>query len=1299
MPATGRTVQLKSSISEPELTGAVAAAMPEKSGSAPCLAASRIAHALPVEVRSGVDCTSALSGASLSEALPQKQCISYLEFNRHFLQRELRLSDVRGCNHMTLTLPELMEALAQTRVTLKGSSVNHWRDSDWSRDIDLLLQVGQGEDCTAVIQRLNQYLKGKCDGRWTLNEKVVDTGRTRFHKVQLGFPREGCYRIDLVVAESMEVKFDVLQASSEIEIDLTRRSVILKKLDNPEVLGWLQSHRLLCFHPDMSGGLGRLSIYCQKGARYLLQPGMLERFIEDVEPNECAALVVRQCRSLGGEPENTQRKFWALVVAAAFKEPEAAGPMLESMRSWMRLQASDEIPLALQLPEGLANLQTGVRVGADILNDMRTWLCQSNHLGALTQDIFADVLGVEVVPLPVLMDALDDLPAALDHHSLTLVHGIRPALAHWQAQSENAERVPESMRLRLLEHCGFMEQLPLRQCLLWLKQQPDLMQPDVRKKFEHLFNGVMMSSTSMLDVNEEKGGIWRNSMIRVIEVLDQLYPPDKSPCNHAGIRVIANALQTCRLVMVMPELELMTQQAHTLNTAEAAVLLCTMGGLLQRLAVECFESDATLSDDLSLFAKYLGPMFENLTQLQCRWTMERGVAWFKTADPKADGINWGWDAQQQKLLCLRKAEAGRSLISNTSGVSTYSDSFDKNHLPDRACTLVIRDGVAAHLTKLPGSQLWACSLSWKVCEWRNPSIKKWLDVSGLRGEPKDFSLDVNNPLMLSVEGNFKAQILTANAGEFEAVLLDTLQDAVFELKVPGSTQFLGLEIGNCLPQRLLLQGACRDPNWHVVADLTGATGNSLAERLDSAYQGLADVDLINVSAPNPVSMATKVFHMPMEWPTGRLIGEGRFVDRIHGYTYEGMIDHMSLVAPGVLTLHKVPGRWALPSTLNGQDIPHPFVEFIALFLYQNVEQLDRVKFDAMEVGCGRNLPEDFKGFINFEMPGTRIRAYVDGDRVAGEICLQGNTENDWEIHMGQFLRVKPNECEHPGLIAAGLTRQIFTLPWGLHLMPHGKCGRVLVDKANPAHQPSIRSSAFFAGYRVDLDVPLQKAVSESDNRLKLPVFSGAAEPDKLWIPAAGPWTQIQVEMTANHSEDRILFMSEVGEYGMTQRVVGAGYNRDWCTSEIVGPKTAKLTLELEFGIQYRGMARAHEDKLYPVPFGQITLNGIRYVMLKGVHPPLDQFALTGQNLRAYLGAFTKMYESQVKNAPLSASEFVETVANGSFYLTGAPVRRSVADNILRQKELLRLNHLAKDFQTMQLDSEGRGHANRSRRKK
>lgn len=1282
MPTTGSISGLKGSISEPHFElGNAPVSMPEKSASAPCLAASQIARDLPAVALPAAASPVHGGGVAIRDAVGQKQSISYAVFNRQFLQQTLTLSDARGRNHLTLTLPELMNALEQTRFTLKGSSVNHWKTTDPSRDIDLLLMLEQDSDRPNLIRLLREFLQSKAAGSWTLNEKVVDAGRNQFHKVQLGFPREGCHRIDLVIAQSMDVKFDVLQASSEIEIDLTRKSVILKKLDNPDVLSWLQKHRLLCFHPDMTGGLGRLSIYCQKGSRYLLQPGMLERFVRDSEPTECVSLVQRQFKRLGDVPVDAQKKLWTVLVdAALMEEEEASGSMLEAMRGWMRQESVQAIPAALEDPAGLNALKTGVRVGADILEYMGLWLGKSPCLREVTFQIFAEALGVELVPLPVLMDALDDLPAALGHQSLTLVHGIAPALTYWTEHADKSDSVDEDMRLRLDDHYQCLQQLPLRQCLLWLKKQPDLMKSEVRQQFEHLFTGVLASSTSMVGVNEEKGGWWRAAMIRIIETLDQVYPPERSLSNHAGIRVIANALQKCRLVMVMPEIGLMTREAHSLNRPEAAVLLCTMGGILQRLAVEHFESECMLTEGLSQLAMYLGPMFESLPQLQSRWAMERGVAWFKTSDPKADGIDWGWNAQQQKLIFLKKSESGRSLIFNCAGVTGYAESFDKNHFPDRSCTLAIRDGVVAKFIKLAGSSQWSGALTWPLPEWNNSSIKKWFDVSSAHSEPPDFSLPRYRKLVFSMRGNFHCDVLAASACEFEEALLNRFEDGLLDLRESGSGQYLQLEIGGGSPLRLVLAGACSDPMWHAVADLSAAQGANLPERLDSAFEGLGEVDLINVPPPNPVAIASKYFHVPMNWATGQTEGMGYFEDRTHGYTYKGMIKQMSLVGPGELTLKKLPGRWAMPSSLDGQIIPHPFVEFIALFLIQNSHQLNRFNMDVMEVGAGRDLPDDFVGFINFEVPGSRVRAYVDGPLLVGEICRQGADENTWEIDMGRFLRVNALEPEHEGLLEAGLTRHTFDMPWGLHLMPHGRLSRVSVDRAQSTQLPSLHSLAFFAGYQVDLNPGMQKIISNPDCKLRLPGGENAAT-DEVWIPANGPWRQIQVDLTADPMQDRILFISEVGKHQLTRRTVGASFNGEWCSCEPLSTQLAKLTVELNYGIQYFGMGRTHKGKFVPVPFGQIKLDGIKYVMLKGSYPAIDSFASTGKNFETFKATFATMYESQVQKPAVTAQQYLDLLADCSARLLKAIANPDAVENMLcRMQELQRLEALGQDFQ-------------------
>ncbi len=1197
--------------------------------------ASALAAQLPQAVVQST--VNSLRNLSFDRSDAHKQALSYREFDRVFLQRPLNIASSHGGQTLSFSVAELLQALGVNKASLKGSSVNHWKNGDWTRDIDLLINTKVcGKNRDALVAALKAYLQQGGKARYTLSERTVNKGLSQFYKVQIGFPKEGGYRIDLVIADSMDVKFDVLQASSEIEFDTASRAATLKQLDRPPVLDWLREHKLLCFHPEMTGGLERLSIYCQKGSHYLLQPEVLEKFVADAEPADMANVLMRQFGNLKNLSPAAQQKLWQMLVGVLMEQPSEAPHLLNYLAQWSGVDTLAQLPAALNDPSRIARLGNGYNIGADIRDTLKQWLLESPQASRLVQQVFEQLLDVQVVPLPTLLTALKALPPELDYQSPTLAHGVLPAVEYWLGQDISADN-----RQQLQNDAAELKQLPLRQCMHWLKQNPDFGLLENRQHFVYLLKGVIDSSGSGVSMGPVSGSI-NEPLMRVIQVLQG------TRAGRTGLRLVCNALQKSRLRLESPtldELRGICSKDNTASPSNKLLLLCVLGASIQRLAEQKFRfllSDASLHKA----AQCIEALFKHWPDVKQHFYMERGIAWFKTSDPKADGIHWAWDPTFRRLLVLDKDVQGNRLIAHCDGVDSHILNFNKNFQPVADYILVAGDYPPVDVAFDEQEKEWSIHADWPVAVWKTGCAKAWIkemcSVHSLFREGKA------NPEAFNVSllAEFQERIPVASAQYFEQAIFEQISKGTMRLKTSNHRQTVSLMIAGGKPMSFSLSHHEDNPYRRLHFMIPDLPGETFYDRIDVQREYLDNALVNDIPEAIPNEHVKPTFSAPYHEASGKLMGLGFCQSADHSIFFKGLIVGDQMMGPGTVRFDSNFSEIELPASLNNKVIPMGLLELMELIDVQNPDLRYTLRYDEVRMGEGVALPADYEGFVHFEGDSYQMRGYVFKQVFVGECAVK--TE-DWSIRTGRHWMV-PAEAGALGSSVvhdAGLRSKFIDLPWGLRLLSHGFVCDVQSDSPTYVKNPQPRTNLFFKGHelRLDRDTLTQHALNMRQLKISPP-----KTPIVLRLAAGGPgeWRSIQIMFTPNEKEDRIVFSSEIAGSRTPKRILVVAGEGRWVQLRYVSPLLFSTHVVLGGGFHYKGMLMSKGEMWYPLPVGELGMSGVRWLLLKGIGQNLDgllegppvgdaKINLAMQELNGLLGQ---------ANSPLTAQEYVRQLSSG-----------------------------------------------------
>lgn len=1188
------------------------------------------------------------SSQSLGGLDSQAQALQYKSFENTFLRRPLKLASMGGRAHIQISILDLLNALGISKASLKGSNVDHWKTDQWQRDIDLLIPVS---DCSqskeALLAALAQCAPEERHSAFLLNERKVDQGGSTFYKVQLGHSIHGHHRVDLVFAEKMDFKFDVLQASSEIEFNTQRRSASLTRVERASVLNWLKQYGLLFFNPGILGGVGRLSIYCSKGVTQLLQPQLLQHFVEDAEPRELSDFVQRQFQSLEKMGGRQQQAFWlalaeCLIIQVENHENESDGDhqtiqqashLIESLLGWGRVKTpADLLSQLKQDPEFYKRLSTGKQCGCDIRDYMKVWLPASaenspSTLRYLTSKLFMDVLGVRMVPPELLLSALSDLPLDIESNSPTLMHGILPALEH--LKTSGLSGLEQESALQLERHLQELRHLPHKRCLDWLKHRPDLSVVENRMVLQQ----HLMACVEHISLPNESGSS-NELLFKIILDIEKCAGLKKSNRNYS---LIFDVFQNSSLDLILPDVNTIPDfdADPCLSLKDALLIFCKVGAVVQRMAVERFAGKPS-GGSIGAVSDLLRKLFDANTELGSRFAFDKKkLIWFKSEEPSQNQLDWAWDHGSSRVVLVDKHALANQVINWSDGVESHGMSWNSDYRPDADHSISADGYPPMHLAANPHTLVWHCHAPWKVKDWQSVPVKAYIKImldhyQRLFGELSASTQMKLPEADLTLNTPYPDNMPNLRGPEFETSIVNHLSQAVFCLKIPDRDQQLTLILSGQQPLMLEVSPYRADPQRKMIISFTDPH-NVMICHINS---GLAGLD------PHPS------FYAPFNPALGQLQGLGYCEDSERGFRFSGLILGDQMIGPGVVRFSSFEHPFPLPNQLEGKVIPPDLLEIMGLILFDNADQIAAFHLNDIQMGEGRPLPDQFKGFVYFEQADYRMRGYVSNAVFVGEIALRETPVAGspvWVVSMGRFLMSSDveSQADPRGMALSPMEFKPVRLPWGFALLSHG-----LLNARQCANLDQIKTSQalIYLGFKGwQLSVPRGQEVASRLNSLK---FRLSPLENPLRLPLHDQrhaWESVRFSYSNSPEDDRVMFASQLAKDHIPETTLIVKGSGQWAHLHYRANNFYASNIVSAHGLAYKGMVRTSNEKWYPVPVGRIETDQQTFTFFQREYPVWDSLIQSSERTSAAMLEFDRVLRKA--NYPLRGMEVVNQLTD------------------------------------------------------
>lgn len=1176
------------------------------------------------------------SSQSLGRLNSQGEPLQYKRFENTFLRRPLKIAGAGGKAQIQISILDLLNALGLSKASLKGSTVDQWKVDQWQRDIDLLIPVSDCQQSKAAfLAALAQCAPDEQAAGFLLNERTIDQGGSRFYKVQLGHPVRGNHRVDLVFAEKMDFKFDVLQASSEIEFDTQQRSASLMRVERESVLNWLSQKGLLFFNPEILGGVGRLSIYCSKGVTQLLQPHVLHQFVQDAEPQELSGFIKRQFQALDKMTEPQQQAFWLAVVECLTSqlnqavENQPAKFLLQGLSEWAKVEIPTDLLEHLKVaPELYKKLSIGKKCGGDIQTDTKNWLntCVQNdslELGHLTLKLFLDVLGVRMVPPDTLLNALNDLPMDIEPNSPTLIHGILPALEYLKGSiadtdSNQATVLQLDQRLQILGH------LPHRRCLAWLEKRPNLSLPLNQSELQkHL-----IACTAHHPISEAVGSSDELLFKIILEI--ERCPGFKKSNGH--YRLIFDSLQQGFLDLTLPDASIIPEadSGSALSLQDSLLLFCKLGATIQRMAVERFagrpagQSVRTVTD---LFRK----LCDSNPDFNKRLNIDRkNLVWFKGEGSGENQLDWAWDHGLNRMIFVNENLPKDNFMTWCDGVESQFLKPDSHYYPSDTYQITVDGQSPIEMERIDSYKVWHCQVLWKVGSCQSEQLKSHVDTL-LKTHQKMFgelSPEVKENLpeaTLECDFAFANQVPQLNSDDFENSILKSLDRGSLQLNILGLDQY----------STLILK------NQQAVAAEFGPYQFDSSRKLVVHFADPDSVMLCHIHRGLSKGPQYPHFIAPFSRALGHLHGPGQCEFPGQGFEFSGVILGDQMIGPGVVKFAGLEHSIPLPSSLEGIVIPPELLEVMGLVLRANADRLNQINLSQMHVGQAEPLPEGFHGFVVLGNQHFRMRGYVANQLFVGEVASVESTEDGpgrWMVARGRFVFSTDVEASanHPGMALTPLQFSPVKMPGGQHLLTHGLVDVRICEKLNGFDMNKPNLHLGFQGYA--MGIPEGQHLAERMEDLKLRI-SPYESPVRINLKDdASIWKKAVFRFGDNIIDDRVMFGTDLVHSHVPKNALILNGIGEWVKLDAVSTNYFKSSIILGNGLSYRGFVRISQHNWYPVPVGRVSVGEYACVFLKGQSTVLDSLASDLSQSTEALGEYDRILKAN--QFPLVGSETI-----------------------------------------------------------